>query len=182
LKVSGLFKRRPKDLAWLLLVLVFVSLLLHWPLSVRGSGEASASVGEADVAVGQAFNDTLQAFNATLDAERAGANVSGLIVRLDEAGSMLEEAEIALKNGDSSGAANNASLCIGIAASVNSTAAALKTSALVDASTLFWRYLTFSVVSIVVFVIVLAYVWRWFKRSYLKKALQMKPEVAANEA
>jgi hypothetical protein len=180
--MGGLFRRRPKDFAWLLLVLVFAILLLHWPLSVRGSSEASASVGEADVAVRQAFNATLQAFNATLEAERAGANVSGLIVRLNEAGSMLDAAEIALKNGDSSGATNNASLCIGIDENVNSTAIALKTSALVGASTLFWKYLTFSVVSIVVFVAVLAYVWRRFKRSYLRKTLQMKPEVTTNEA
>jgi hypothetical protein len=157
------------------LVLVVVGLLSYWPLSVRGADEASASVEVADAAVREAFN-------ATLNAEKAGANVSGQIVRLNEAGSLLDEAEIALGNGDSSGAVNNATLCIGIAESVQSDAGVLKASALDEAHTVFWTYLTFSVVSIAVFVVVLALVWRRFKRGYLKKTLAMKPEVAANEA
>lgn len=171
--MSGLL-RRSKDFAWLLLVLVFAGLLSYWPLCVRGASEASGSVGEADVAVRQAFN-------ATVDAERAGANVSSLIVRLNEAGDALAMAENALRSGDSSGAVNNASLCIGIAEGVKSDAGVLKASALDEARTVFWRYLTFSVVSIAAFVIALVLVWLWFKRGYEGKVLNMKPEVAADE-
>lgn len=173
--MTGLLRRRQKDFAWLLFVLVVTGLLSYWPLCVRGAGEASVSVGEADVAVRQAFN-------ATLDAEKAGANVSGLIVRLNETGDALAKAENALRSGDSSGAANNASLCIGIAESVKSDADVLKASALDEAQTVFWAYLTFSVVGIAVFVVVLALVWHRFKRGYGGKVLGMKPEVAADEA
>jgi hypothetical protein len=173
--VSGLLKLRSKVFAWLLLILVIAVLLSYWPFCVKGADDASTSVQQADVAVRQAFN-------ATLEAERAGANVSGLIVRLNEAGDALAAAENALRTGDSSGAANNASLCIGIAENVQSDANTLKTSALNDAPTTFWVDLTFSVVSIAVFVVVLMLVWRRFKRGYSVKVLGMKPEVATDEA
>jgi hypothetical protein len=158
-----------------LLVLVLAGLFSHGVSVVRGADEASSSVGEADVAVRQAFN-------ATLDAERAGANVSGLILRLNEAGEILVEAEIALGNGNSSEAASKAGQCIGIAESVKGDADVLKASALEKAQTVFWASLAFSVVGIAVFVVVLEFVWRRFKRGYVGKMLGMKPEVAADEA
>jgi hypothetical protein len=149
-------------------------LLSFGPLCVRGTGDASASVGEADVAVRQAFN-------ATLDAERAGANVSGLILRLNEAGTILGQAEIALSNGNSSEAASKAGQCVTIADGVKSDAVALKASALDGAQTTFWRYLAFSVVGVAVFVVVLAVVWRRFRRGYVGKVLGARPRVVSNE-
>jgi hypothetical protein len=157
------------------LVLALVGLFSHGVFVVRGADEASSSVGEADVAVRQAFN-------ATLDAERAGANVSGLILRLNKAGDALREAENALRDGNSSEAAGEAGQCIGIAESVRSDADVLKASALDEAQTVFWTSLTFSVVSIAAFAVILVLVWRWFKRRYTRKVLGMKPEVASNEA
>jgi len=134
---------------------------------------ACRSVGDVEVAVRQAFN-------ATLDAERAGANVSGLIVKLDWAGGLLAEAEMA--HGNSSEAASKAVQCIGIAESVKSDAYVSKASALEKAQTVFWTSLTFSVAGIVVFVVVLMLVCRWFKRGYVGKMLSMKPEVTTGEA
>ncbi len=158
-----------------LLVLALAGLFSHGVFVVRGADEASSSVGEADVAVRQAFN-------ATLDAERAGANVSGLIVRLNEAGGVLTEAKIALGNGNSSEAASKAGQCVEIAQSVKGDADVLKASALDGARTVFWASLTFSVGGIAVFVVVLEFVWCWFKRGHVRKMLGMKPEVAADEA
>jgi hypothetical protein len=158
-----------------LLVLALVGLFSHGVFVVRGVDGASSSVGEADVAVRRAFN-------ATLDAERAGANVSGLILRLNEAGTILGEAEIALRGGDSSEAAGKAVQCVEIAESVKGDADVLKASALDGARTVFWASLAFSVVGIAVFVVVLMLVWRWFKRGYVRRMLGMKPEVADGEA
>jgi hypothetical protein len=158
-----------------LLVIALVGLFSHGVFVVRGADEASSSVGKADVAVRQAFN-------ATLEAERAGANVSGLILRLNEAGEILVEAEMALGNGNSSEAASKAGQCIGIAESVKGDADVLKASALDGARTVFWASLAFSVVGIAVLVAVLEFVWRRFKRGYVKKMLGLKPEVAHDEA
>jgi hypothetical protein len=167
-------KRVLRAYVFFLLVLALVGLFSHGVFVVRGADEASSSVGEADVAVRQAFN-------ATLEAERAGANVSGLILRLNEAGGILVEAEMALGNGNSSEAASKAGQCIGIAESVKGDADVLKASALDGARTVFWVSLAFSVVGVAVFVVVLAVVWRRFRRGYVGKVLGAKPRVVSNE-
>jgi hypothetical protein len=161
--------------ASVLLILALAGLLSRSVFVVRGANDASSGLGAADFAVRQAFN-------ATLEAERAGANVTGLIVRLNEAGAVLVEAETALGDGNSSEASSKAGQCVEIAESVRSDADALKTSALNGARTVFWMYLTFSVGGIAVFVSVLALVWRRFKRGHVEKMLGMKPEVAHDEA
>jgi high-affinity Fe2+/Pb2+ permease len=158
-----------------LLLLALAGLFLHGVLIVRGVNNASSSVASADDAVRQAFN-------ATLDAERAGANVSGLLQRLNQAGDALASAENALKDGDLEAAAGNTSLCTGIAENVSSDADALKASALAEAQSVFRTYLAFSVLSVNVFVVILALVWLWFKRRYARKVLALKPEVASDEA
>jgi uncharacterized membrane protein YhaH (DUF805 family) len=152
-----------------------VGLLSYVSPYAKGADDASGSVENAKFAVGQAFN-------AASDAERAGANVSGLIVRLNEAGAVLVEAEIALGDGNSGEAFSRAGQCVGIAESVRTEAVALKTSTLDKAQTIFWMYLTFSVVSIAVFVSVLVLVWRRLKRGQVEKTLSMKFEVAHDEA
>jgi hypothetical protein len=142
---------------------------------VRGAGEASSNVGDAESAV-------LVAFNATLEAERAGANVSDLIVRLNEAAGLLDDAEVALNSGNLSGAASMAGQCIGIAESVKGDADVLKASALDEAQNVFWMLSAFSAVGIAAFVVVLVLVWLWFKRRYTTKVLDAKPEVVSDEA
>jgi len=173
--VSGLLTRCLRASAWLLLILMVAGLLSYWSPCAKGADDASGSVGNADAAVRLAFN-------ATLDAERAGANVSGLIVRLNEAGAVLVEAEIALGNGNSSEALSKAAQCVGIAESVKSDADALRASSLDGAQTEFWTYLIFSVVSVAVFVVALALVWRRFKRGNVRRMLGMRLEVAHDEA
>jgi hypothetical protein len=174
-KVSSMFKKLRTDFAWLLLVLMITSFLCKGPIHVRGADEASSSVAGADVAVRQAFN-------ATVDAERSGANVSGLIFRLNEAGSILVEAEIALEDGNSSEATSKADQSTVIAQSVRSDADVLKASVLQEANVVFVSSLLFSVVGIAAFAVALMIVWSWFKRGYVRKVLGMKPEVASDDA
>jgi hypothetical protein len=153
-----------------LLFLALVGLFSHYVFIVRGADEATSSVEAADLALRKAFN-------ATLDAEKAGANVSGLSLRLNEAGDALEKAQNALRNGDSSGAVDNASLCKSIAENVSSDAIAWKTSALVQAQFVFWNDLTFSVVGLEVYITALVLAWAWFKRRYAQKTRGLKSEV-----
>lgn len=170
-----MLKRVLKVSVCFLLVFVLAGLFLRGCFVVRGVDDAAANVADADSAIRRAFN-------ATLDAERAGANVSGLLVRLNDAGIVLGEAEVALSNGDSSDAAGKAGTCISMAQSVLSDAGVLRASASDAARMMFWTYLTFSVVGIGVFVVVLAVVWWRFKRGYVGNVLGMKPEVKHNEA
>jgi hypothetical protein len=158
-----------------LLVLALAGLFSHGVFVVRGADEASSSVGEADVAVRQAFN-------ATLDAERAGANVSGLILRLNEAEELLAEAEMAYRIGNFSEAASKADKCSVLVDGVIGEASSLKSSALADAQARFSSTLIFSLAGAVVFVTALILIWVLFKPFYAKKLLRMKPEVASDEA
>jgi hypothetical protein len=159
------------------LVLAVLALLVFCAVRVPGvcGDEGSSSLGDAEGALRQAFA-------VVLDAESAGANVSGLILRLNEAGTILGEAEIALSNGNSSEAASEAGQCVSIADGVKNDAVALKASALDNAQTTFRTYLIFSVVSVAVFVVVLAVVWRRFRRGHVGKALGAKPEVVSGES
>lgn len=168
------YLRRLFTVVWL--VLAVLALFTFWAARVPGvrGVEGSSSVSEADAALKQAFA-------AVLDAESAGAKVSGFILRLNEAGTILGQAEIALSNGNSSEASSEAGQCVTIAEGVKSEVPALKASALDEARTTFWMYLSFSVVGVAVFVVVMAVVWRRFRRGYVGKVLGAKPGVVSNE-
>jgi len=85
----------------LILLLSVMVLQLQSVCGIKGSGDASVSIQDADSAVRKAFN-------AVLKDEQAGANVSGSLTTLNEAGSLLARAETAYRNGDSDEAANHA--------------------------------------------------------------------------
>jgi len=83
-------------------------------------------------------------FLAILEAERAGANVSGLMAKLDEAGRLLVEAEIAYRNGNFNEADRKAGNSFLITDNARSEALNLKELALADAQRVFWLNLLFS--------------------------------------
>jgi hypothetical protein len=153
--------------------MVFSLSLTCLPFYVSANDEASSAIGEADDALSMAFE-------AVLEAERAGANVSDLIVKLDEAGGLLAEAENAYRVGNFSEAVSRAEGCSILANGVVGEALSLKSSALADAQKAVLQTLTFSWVGGAAFLIVLFFVWGWFKRAYARKLLQMKPEVASD--
>lgn len=143
------------------------------PLFVSADDGASSAISEA--------NDALRrAFEAVLEAERVGANVSGLIVKLNEVGGLLAEAEIAYKNGNFSEAVSKAKECSGLADGVMDEALTLKGKALAMGQNIFWQNLSITLVESAVFLIFLFFVWDWFKRFYSKKLMKMKPEVAVD--
>jgi hypothetical protein len=140
---------------------------------VSADDGASSAISEA--------NDALRrAFEAVLEAERVGANVSGLIVKLNEVGGLLAEAEIAYRNGNVSEAVSKAEECSGLADIVRDEALTLKGEALAVRQNIFWQNLSITLVGSAVFLIFLFFVWDWFKRFYSKKLMKMKPEVAVD--
>lgn len=172
--MKGLRGRLVKaPLLFLLIIMVFPLSLTLLPSTVSAGDEASSAIGEAD-------NALRMAFEAVLEAERAGANVSDLIVKLDEAGGLLAEAENAYRVGNFSEAVSRAEECSVLADGVVGEALSLKSSALADAQKAVLQTLTFSWVGGVAFLAVLFFVWGWFKRVYAKKLLKMKPEVAVD--
>ena len=126
----------------------------------------------------QAANNAVeQAFNAVWDAEKAGANVTGLLVQLNDAAGILAQAENSYRTGDSNTAAVQADSVLPIAQEVTIAAQDAKQTALVSGQNAFWSLIAFTVIGSFVFVLVLFLVWRWFKRSYIKSLSEVKPEV-----
>jgi hypothetical protein len=126
----------------------------------------------------QAANTAIDgAFNAVLDAEKAGANVTGLLAQLNVAEGDLAQAENSYRTGDSSTAAAQAASVLPIAQEVTTAAQDAKQTALVSGPNTFWLPIAFTEIGAIVFVLALFLVWRRFKRIYISKLHEAKPEV-----
>jgi hypothetical protein len=127
----------------------------------------------------QAANTAIEgAFKAVLGAEKAGANVTGLLVQLNVAADNLAQAENSYRAGDSSTAAVQADSILPIAQAVTDSAQDAKQAALVSGQYDFWLTIAFSLIGALALVLVLFRVWRRFKRGYMEKVPSLKPEVA----
>ena len=153
-----------------LVVFVILTLSLHGLCGAGGYVEAASSLDGAEELV-------CQAFETVLKAEEAGANVSILMADLDEAGALLAEAEILRRNGNVDEAAGLADQAVVIANNVEREALELKNLASVNRQNVFWLSSVCSLVGVPVFLVVLFFVWRWFRRVYVRRLLKMKPEV-----
>jgi len=131
--------------------------------------EAADRIAEADLGLRGAFG-------VVADAEQYGSNVSVLAQRLNQAGAFLARAREYLKVGNYSGAISFADDCQSLADGVGSDAAALRSDAVAPAGN-WWIPIVISVSGSVVVVVVLFFVWRWFKQGYLKRILKSRPEV-----
>jgi hypothetical protein len=144
------------------------------PFNAVASDEASLVISEAN-------NKLKMAFEAVLDAEKAGANVSDLIIQLNSAGVLLAEAENAYRVGVFSEAVSKAEECSMLADGVMGEALQLRDSAIVNAQTVFWHNLMFSIFEGAAFLFVIFFVWSWFRRVYVKRIVNMKPEVVSDD-
>jgi hypothetical protein len=129
----------------------------------------------------QATNNAVgQAFNAVLDAEKAGGNVTQLLLKLNTAGQLLAETQNAYNSGTTTNVTANTENVRQIAEQVNADAVTLRNVSLVESQNTYWLTLIFSVVGAVIFGISVLFAWRRFKRSLIKKLQYMKPEVVEN--
>jgi len=157
------------------LSVLLVLLRLFIPSAVLG-----ASHYEADGSIRLAEESLSVAFKTVLGAEAAGANVSALIVRLNEAAGLLSGAEVQVKNGGFSEAIGLAGRSAKIAEDVRDEALGLRSSALVYRDFVFKVSLIGSVVGVSVFLVFMWSLWRWFKGYYARRVLGLRPEVATN--
>jgi hypothetical protein len=170
-RVAAKGEKKMRKLAVLVVLSLFLLMIFANFCVATSENEASSKISEADSALKIAFK-------SVWEAERVGANVSGLVSDLKIAENFLAEAEIAFANGDLNGTISKADQCITIANSVQNDATILFNLASANLWKIFWLTLTFSSVGAIAFVIFLTQVWGRFKRSYFKKMMKMKPEVA----
>jgi len=154
-----------------ILILTFI-LYSVLPFSVRGVNyrEFSATIGEAEQAI-------VAGFEATFDAERAGANVSSLLVQLNEGAEYLSTARMAFEDGNYSEADRLSGLSSEVGAQVESDALILKAEASDAAAGRYRLYLASSAVAMVIVVFATFLGYRFFKKRDLEHLLEMKPEV-----
>ena len=122
------------------------------------------------------------AYVAVLDAEEAGANTTGLLVRLSVGGEYLAEAH----NWYRSGAFENASRFIGfcqeVIGDVGSEAVALREEAERLAREDVLVRVFGSSVGVVVVLVLGFLVWGVFRRNYIKRRMRSRPEVVTHES
>jgi hypothetical protein len=163
----------------LLIVLLIVSAFV-FPFFVFRVGASSGDVAAS--AISRAEGVVVSAYEAVLEAEQAGADVSGLLVRLNEAGELLAEAQVAFRLGGFDEAVVSANLCSEIGESVESEADELWVKAYGSRVTGIWLTMTGSLVSMDAVVLGSFLGWRVFKRRYIRRVSRMKPEVAKDES
>ena len=155
-----------------LLFILFSTLMLSTSAS-SNQETAIFSISEADYSMAQTYEDVL-------DAEEAGADVSGLLDRLDVAGEYLAEAHIWYRLGDFENATRFAGLCFGVVEEARGEAYRLKSGAYgLWTAGLFVRIIG-SFVGVVVVVLLGYVVWRAFKRRYQRRVLGLKLEVVSD--
>jgi hypothetical protein len=141
------------------------------------STSASSNQETAILSISEADYSMVQAHEALLDAEEAGADVSGLLDRLDVAGEYLAGANIWYRLGDFENATHFASLCFDVVEEVRKEAYRLKDDAYgLWVAGLLVRIIG-SFVGVVVVVLLGYVVWRAFKRRYQRRVLGLKLEV-----
>jgi hypothetical protein len=157
-------------LAAILLGLVVVLSICNATGVFAQTDQSSRKVQEAKISFEQAFN-------AVLDAEAAGANVTSLVAQLNSAGDLLAQAENAIRVGDNALATANADSVMGIAQQVRVAAQTAKESALLKGQNASLTQSVLAIAGSIVFVLVMFMGWRLFKRRYIRRMLEAKPEV-----
>jgi hypothetical protein len=171
----NLTRKSGKLLVCFLLFIILAPLLQSTSFALAQESPSLSSLRSARVSVSQAFS-------AVLSAEKAGANVSQLVVQLNSAVVVLAKAEMSYRNGNFSVAQSAANSVVSLISNVPGRALQAKNAALADASNTLLLYFVVFILGLVVVVEVLMYVWKSTKRKYVKKLLTAKPEVATQPA
>jgi len=157
---------------------VFLFLLLS--VSIRWVSAVDEDVVALDIA--EAEEVLGSAYGAVLEAEEAGANVSGLLGRLNVGGEYLAEAYVWIRLGVFENASRFAGLCREVVEDVKGEAFGLRDEAERLGEADFVVRMVGSAVGVVVVLIVGFVVWRVFRRHYHKKVLGLRPEVVSGES
>lgn len=129
----------------------------------------------------QAEQDLTSAYAAVAAAKAAGANVSALIGRLDEAGGSLARGNGLLDVGDYGWASLFAAQCSSTVLGVVDAAETLKVEAEARSRDSFLVSVAESSVGLSVLFVLSLLGWRVFKKRFFRQVLDMKPEVGEAE-
>jgi hypothetical protein len=166
-----ILNKRTVALAFTILLALTIMSSLYVPLT-KASSE-TASINAANSSIDQAFSNVIAA-------EKAGANVTQLLLELNSAGTLLAQAENSYNAGNLANITSSANNAQTIANQVNNDAIRLRNESITFAQNNLLLTLVFSLGGAFVFVVILLLVWRRFKRSYMKKLLELRPRGVEN--
>jgi len=130
---------------------------------------AALRINEAETAVNSAYVKVLEA-------EEKGADVSGLLVKLNSGARNISEAQMRFRNGDFDGAAYYAYLSVQSVDGVIEEAEQLKFLGGDQYRERSFQTVTTSVVAIVVIILGDIICWQLFRKRYFQKLLKMRLE------
>ena len=140
-------------------------------VSATGNQEIAAST------ISEAEQSMAQAYEAVLDAERVGADISGLLVRLNDAAVLLSEARMAFDVGDFEEATRFAESTSEIGYEVVDEAELLEIEANNAQVHRSWWFLVISALGVSVVLVASLLGYEYFKRRYYRRLSKMKPRV-----
>jgi len=141
----------------------------------------AVSSDEAGEAVKTAEQDLSSAFMAVAETEVAGANVSVLLDKLNAAGVFLSEAHSTFSAGNYESAFSSAVACSSAVEGVVGDAARLKMDVEVASVESLFLTTAGSVIGVGL-VLILGFIgWRFLKRRYFRRVLEMKPKVVDHD-
>jgi len=143
---------------------------------------AEASEGVAALVLADAEGVVASAYQAVLEAEEAGANVSSLLVRLNEAGKFLVQGRDAYKVGDFDDAVLFANSSSSIGAEVKDEANESENLAISENLQRASLSTVESIVGVTLVVLASFLAWNVFKKRYYRWVLGKKPEVCVDES
>lgn len=155
---------RPKVIV---VALTCLFILAAWTFSF-----ALAQSSEGLSAISGARSRIVTCFEAAQLAESAGANISSLTLKLNDAGNFLSNAETAFSIGDFSGAQSLAIESQNLLSNFESDADSLRVAATQAANMDFWVNIVGSTVGTITVIIVSAFVWILLKKRYSSEEVQ----------
>jgi len=159
-----------------LVLFAFMAPFFAFTVTTSHSEDVAAS------AIEKAEGVMVLAYQGVLEAERAGADVSRLLTRLNVASEYLARAHILYRVGDLDDATRFADLCFETAEKVKPEADRLRNTTLVESDMRLRFTMTESVVSVCLISVAGFLSWRVFKRRYHQRVLGMKPELVSDES
>ena len=147
----------PKLLVVLLVFSAFVFPIFVFRIDASDGDEAVSAISQAEGAMEWAYE-------AVLKAERAGANVSGLLVRLNEAGEYLASAQMSFRLEDFNETVRLADLSRAVGEDVEMEAYVLTDSASSESEQRMWFTATGSAIGIMLVVSGSFWLWIFLKR------------------
>jgi uncharacterized membrane protein len=157
------------------LIVVFLSCLIISRVFAVSSDDAQAAINSAESKV-------ISVYKSVLEAEKAGANVSSLLVKLNNGSALLSKAQMQYRIGNFSEAVNFANQCYDSLSGIETEADDLRDSAVMLRKQGMLISAVGSTLAISAVLYVSIFGWRFFKEKYSKRVLGMKPEVQANDS